>query len=1320
MLRSSIQLLIIGCILCHCPPLSSAYAEQDDVWQNLGLYGGQVLDIAIDPSNPEKMFAATYFGDGLFMTIDGGRSWEPAGANLLNETSITETDGAVINRRVNGIDIAPSDSNVVWVVYAYWALVSRDGGLSWKLIENRDMQRDCLSCAPNDYARYCTTVTIDPNDPDVVYIGTAGANSQYGSGAIYKTTDGGSHWEKMNGGRDFDYTVKDIDVDTSNPEILWTVTNSEFIGGDHGSLYRSENGGESWDKIHTWDINTYWAVAVQPGTSDTVFTASTLGVEKHFRDGDGWHIQLPDPWDPSDFPVWPDPEEPYRFAARDVAFSIGNPSVVYAAWGSSRAPKISRSADGGETWTTYALENNFITSEIYTIAIHPQDADTIIAGDISLGVSQSRDGGNTWSPINNGINAVIAYCLSDNPHEQDSFAAGTSSGLFLRTAAGDWEMVFPEKTRAFAFHPTQPGHLFAGAQRRIFKLVDERVESESNRLAKEGRVTDIAIHPNAQDTIFATFSGPQSGEIYRSMDGGSQFRKIHEVDSPLNVIVIDPLDANHLYAGSGDFYGTNEGGNIFESVDGGDIWEPLGFANVVNDLLIDPENPKVIYAGCGRNAGTQTPLYKSSDGGETWKRSFEGIAMGQFNAVTDLAFHPHDKGVLYAATFEKGVYMSINGGDQWLSLGTPKYDVFAISTSTFSSPSGTEERFPSRPSERSSHSDNSSSLFAGTQGGVLQCTGTGVVAGRILDSATQTEISDALISNDLGLSTYSTEGDYMMVCPAGQDYAFTASADQFRTSTQGGVSVYGGDVNWLDFQLTFGEDASPIDDQPQRRWDEDYEGKGGDYCFISVSSFDRNGNDEMTFGASLLWIGCIILFFLPISLRFVPFCKKTMNKFICAVFLGSILVIHLTPIPANGATLFQNVGISSSPNPVGSGARAVGMGGAFIGVADDATAASWNPAGLMQLDKPEVSMVGTFFSWQEDLSSSAHPESDTEATNEKMNLNYLSAAYPFHYYKNMVVSLNYQRLYEFEREFGYTFHTATPDLDLVEKKQYDQNGYVSALGFAGAIDLTHSFSLGLTVNVWTDELAWDNGWEEKLHERAIGKFSSGATVITDTHISDEYSQFRGVNFNFGFLWNITNQLTLGAVLKTPFTASLRHEFTLSQYQTQVGRDDADIESHERTREYIDLDMPLSYGMGLSYRFSDAFTAAIDIYRTHWSNYALEDSQGNRFNPIDGNPYSQSDVDDTTQIRLGAEYLIIKPKTVIPIRFGVFYDPEPSGGSSKDYFGFSLGSGFAYKKFIFDAAYQFRAGDGVNADNLIPASEGDFYQHTLMTSLIIHF
>ena len=102
-------------------------------------------------------------------------------------------------------------------------------------------------------------------------------------------------------------------------------------------------------------------------------------------------------------------------------------------------------------------------------------------------------------------------------------------------------------------------------------------------------------------------------------------------------------------------------------------------------------------------------------------------------------------------------------------------------------------------------------------------------------------------------------------------------------------------------------------------------------------------------------------------------------------------------------TLFQKMGISSSPNPVGSGARAMGMGGAFIATADDATAASWNPAGLIQLEKPELSKVGAYLNRREEFSSDSHPEINNTGKVDDVNINYLSAAYPFHYFPYMLI-----------------------------------------------------------------------------------------------------------------------------------------------------------------------------------------------------------------------------------------------------------------------------------------------------------------------------
>lgn len=443
------------------------------------------------------------------------------------------------------------------------------------------------------------------------------------------------------------------------------------------------------------------------------------------------------------------------------------------------------------------------------------------------------------------------------------------------------------------------------------------------------------------------------------------------------------------------------------------------------------------------------------------------------------------------------------------------------------------------------------------------------------------------------------------------------------------------------------------------------------------------------------------------------------RKFVWIVaILCQLLIVCYT---SEAATLFQQVGIASSPNPVGSGARAMGMGGAFIGIADDATSASWNPAGLIQLEKPELSIVGAYYNWKEEFSSNLNPEINNTGSVDDVNLNYFSATYPFHFYKNLVVSLNYQRLYEFDRNFSYQLDFSSAGLDVTQLKDFQQDGFLGALGLAAAIEITPKLSLGATVNIWTGQLFWDNGWTEYFVERAVGT-QGGVPVTIDTLVVDEYSDFRGINANFGLQWNITENFTLGAVLKTPFDATIDHKFSFTQTSTFGPPVDTTVTTPLNFVEKVELQMPMSLGLGLAWRASDVLSFDLDAYWTDWSKFILTDSRGNKFSPIDGRPENLSNVRDTIQARLGGEYLFILPdrNIVVPVRAGLFYDPEPSEGDLKEFYGIAIGSGIAYKRVIFDVAYVLRWGRNVETGNLIANSEADITQHTILASLIVHF
>lgn len=409
--------------------------------------------------------------------------------------------------------------------------------------------------------------------------------------------------------------------------------------------------------------------------------------------------------------------------------------------------------------------------------------------------------------------------------------------------------------------------------------------------------------------------------------------------------------------------------------------------------------------------------------------------------------------------------------------------------------------------------------------------------------------------------------------------------------------------------------------------------------------------------------------------------------------------------------------MSSTLNPVGSGARATGMGGAFIGVADDATAASWNPAGLVQLEKPEVSLVGSYFNRSQRYSSDVHPEIAADNSMDAGGVNFASAVYPFTLFKrNMVLSVNYQRLYEMGKDISFKY-TWDMDGDTIDDAiTFTQKGCLYALSPALAAQITPAFHLGATLNLWRNDLG-DNGWENTYRSHGTGTMSGYAyenRVDRHTEVS-----FRGLNANVGLLWNFLGPFTAGLVYKTSFDARLekRSKTFLSQDIPELGYHD------EVTRvrdEDMTMQMPASYGLGLSYRHSDTWTVAFDLYRTQWSRFLIRKSDGKEVNPLDSRPISEGRLKDTTQVRLGTEYLFIRGQHVIPLRAGIFCDPEPTTGSLDDYYGFSLGTGYSNGRLSLDASYQYRFGNDVSGD--IPAIEGssaDVAQHTLMMSLILY-
>lgn len=447
-----------------------------------------------------------------------------------------------------------------------------------------------------------------------------------------------------------------------------------------------------------------------------------------------------------------------------------------------------------------------------------------------------------------------------------------------------------------------------------------------------------------------------------------------------------------------------------------------------------------------------------------------------------------------------------------------------------------------------------------------------------------------------------------------------------------------------------------------------------------------------------------------------------------ALLLISSLLFLLSFQDVTFPQIITDIKINSSPNPVGSGARATGMGGAFIAIADDATAASWNPGGLMQLETPEVSIVGSCDISRDDYDSEFHPEASGMNEITRYDLNYFSIAYPFQFAsKNMIVSLNYQKLYDMNKNMDFKVASTGrlpgfPQYEIRDNVRFRQRGSLKAISPAYAIQITPRFSVGATFNIWTDELFWDNDWTANTDEMFSGIGVTGTTYRNKRTRKESFSHFKGFNMNVGFLWDVNPTITVGAVFKTPFEASLRYRYKETQkvYQPAIG---SMITSSVAFSEHRDLKMPMSYGLGVAVRLSDVWTISFDVYRTNWSRFFMETKERGDFSPIDGTPRRFSHVHDTTQVRVGGEYLLMLEKIIIPLRAGLFYDPQPSQKHPDDFFGFSLGSGIMLNKHVLlDWAYEMRYGRNVCGGTLggIPDSKADIIQHKLMLSMIYHF
>lgn len=456
----------------------------------------------------------------------------------------------------------------------------------------------------------------------------------------------------------------------------------------------------------------------------------------------------------------------------------------------------------------------------------------------------------------------------------------------------------------------------------------------------------------------------------------------------------------------------------------------------------------------------------------------------------------------------------------------------------------------------------------------------------------------------------------------------------------------------------------------------------------------------------------------------------------CAVGVGAFLGL--------GWPVWAQLEFSISPSPVGSGARAAGMADAFVGVADDATAASWNPAGLVQLERPEISLVSEFNLVHDEFRSDEEFDNDESFSDFNGGLNFASITYPIPVLlagRNAVIGLSYQQRYDLDRSFdvGLINRVTTPvAIESTLLFDFEQEGALGTITPAFAIEITDRLSIGAAVNFWRSSPFNDNGWEQTVNvdTTTIIDTTGGPVTQTTTRTTvEEYDDLRGENFTAGLLWNVNPKWNLALRYDSGFTGDIKYK------TSTVG---SNIVMPVFARERREMRFPDSWTIATAYRPYDKLTLAMSITRTDWNDFYIKTAAGVKFSLVDGtglNEARHTKFDPTYTVRFGWEYVLIPDNLdsnldwLWSLRGGVFLDQEPASGRSnfdptakgdgeaEDFYGLALGVGVqAYNRVNVDFAYQLRYGEGVNSDRIrgLDGFEQDFMQHRFLLSTIIYF
>jgi photosystem II stability/assembly factor-like uncharacterized protein len=613
-------------------------------WVNLsdGFFRvGTIGAVAVSESDPNVIYVGTgespirgvttSHGDGVWKSTDAGNTWTHVG---LEESG-----------QISKIRIHPRDPDIAWVGVQgqIWGpnaergvFRTTDGGESWDHV---------LKVGPQTGA---SDLRLDPSNPRVLYAAmwNHGREPWYihsggTDGGLYKSVDGGKTWDKLAGGLPEMVGKVAVSISASNPQRVYALLEAE---PEKGGLWRSENGGESWTLINNHRVlHTrawyYIHLEADPVDENTVYVLN-VPLLKSIDGGNTWEVIRTPHGDHHDH--WINPADNLNM----INGNDGGATITF---------------DGGETWSSIM---NQPTGQFYRVTTDNQVPFRIYGGQqdnstVSI-ASRSFYGGigvADYFDVGGGESAHIAF----DPDDPRLIYATSINGTLTeydresdleRTIIPYPELVYGKDSKNLKYRtnwnapvvvsPHDPEVIYYGTQR-VLRSTDRGL----NWTVISGDLTRNDPEKQGRN------GGPLTAE-----NVGAEFY------NTIFYITESTMEPGNIWVGSDD-------GLVHVSRDNGERWDDVSPPHkgeaMINAIEVSPHRPGTVYlAVTGYKLNDFSPyIYKTENHGKRWKRIDKGLPEDTFVRV--VREDPDRRGLLYAGT-EAGVFVSFDDGGEWHSL----------------------------------------------------------------------------------------------------------------------------------------------------------------------------------------------------------------------------------------------------------------------------------------------------------------------------------------------------------------------------------------------------------------------------------------------------------------------------------------------------------------------------------------------------------------------------------------------------------------------------------------------------------------------------